>query len=618
MQSLKYKKNIDGLRGISVLAVIIFHLNSEFLPGGFIGVDIFFVISGYLISKIILEKLENKEFKISEFFWSRVRRILPMLMFILVIFTPLIFYLLPSVMISISKSILSSLFFISNFFFYFESGYFGDAVNLKPYIHLWSLSVEEQFYIIFPLYCLLFYKKKYFILSITSFFLLSLFLSNFVSHNYPNANFFFTPTRAWEILFGVLLMFFEKRKFIISDHIINLLCSLSLVIIFFSFFHITNLDNIPNYKLIPPILATGILIIFGDKNNFIKKIICNKVIIFIGLISYSLYMLHQPILAFNKHFNFFEENLFTNIFFIICLIGLSTFTWKFIEKIFRDRNKISNKSFVYIITFFTLIILLINTIIIKSDGFIDNFKEEDKYLALLNPKIQGRYVSKKFNSLSKNKFGENKQKNIYVIGDSHSQDFINMVFENEYFEGYNVNTSPFNIECYLKFINKLSKNQKNKIRYCKHDVPSNLDQANSIFLVNVWEPWIVPEITKILNNEVFLDKKIYIIGTKNFGTININDLLKKSQLERKKLKFKLPKKYIELEKNLKNLSQDIIYISPYKSYCNENFECSIFNNNNKLISYDGGHLTKDGAKFIGKYLFDNNHLNDYKIFNKND
>ena len=115
-----------------------------------------------------------------------------MLMFILVIFTPLIFYLLPSVMISISKSILSSLFFISNFFFYFESGYFGDAVNLKPYIHLWSLSVEEQFYIIFPLYCLLFYKKKYFILSITSFFLLSLFLSNFVSHNYPNVNFFFT------------------------------------------------------------------------------------------------------------------------------------------------------------------------------------------------------------------------------------------------------------------------------------------------------------------------------------------------------------------------------------------------------------------------------------------
>ena len=119
MQSLKYKKNIDGLRGISVLAVIIFHLNSEFLPGGFIGVDVFFVISGYLISKIILEKLENKEFKISEFFWSRVRRILPMLMFILVIFTPLIFYLLPSVMISISKSILSSLFFISNFFFLF-------------------------------------------------------------------------------------------------------------------------------------------------------------------------------------------------------------------------------------------------------------------------------------------------------------------------------------------------------------------------------------------------------------------------------------------------------------------------------------------------------------------
>ena len=190
MRGIDYKKNIDGLRGISVLAVIFFHLEPQLFPGGFIGVDIFFVISGYLISKIICTQIDKKEFKIINFITSRSRRILPMLFFILLVFFPLLFFLLPAKMISISESILSSIFFVSNILFYLESGYFGEAVNLKPYIHLWSLSVEEQFYIIFPIFCLLFYKKKFFLVSLIILFLISFFLANFFGPKFPNANFF--------------------------------------------------------------------------------------------------------------------------------------------------------------------------------------------------------------------------------------------------------------------------------------------------------------------------------------------------------------------------------------------------------------------------------------------
>ena len=617
MEKADYKKNIDGLRGISVLAVILFHLEPNFLPGGFIGVDIFFVISGYLISKIILNKLEIGEFNILSFFMSRARRILPMLLFVLIIFSPLIFFLLPSRMISVSESILTSLFFVSNIFFYWESGYFGEAINLKPYIHLWSLSVEEQFYIIFPIYCILFYKKNYFLISLVSLFLISFFLANILGPKFPNANFFLTPTRVWEILTGVFFMLFEKKKINLNSKFSNAICLASLAAIILSFFYTDNLDNIPNFKLLPVIIGTGILIIYGEKNNIIEKLICNRVLIFIGLISYSLYMLHQPILAFNKILNFFDESVITKILFFILLILLSSITWKFIEQPFRNIKKISTKKFLYIIIFIGTTVVILNTIILKTEGLIYKYKEEDKYLALLNQQTQGRYVSKKFNSLSNNKFNKLDKKNIYVIGDSYAQDFINMVYENNYFKGFNVNTASFSIECYLKFLNRQKFNDLSKLDKCKNNIPEDLIYSDSIFFVNVWEEWIIKYLKEITKNPVFSNKKIFIIGTKHFGKIKINKLIKMSEKERKNYKFKMPLSFIEIDRKTKFELSDDVYISTFKSHCDNNFNCSIFTLKNKLISYDGGHLTKFGAKYFGYNLFKNKNLHIYKNLNNN-
>ncbi len=615
MEKTEYKKNIDGLRGISVLAVIIFHLEPNFLPGGFIGVDIFFVISGYLISKIILNKLEIGEFNILNFFISRARRILPMLLFILIIFSPLIFFLLPSKMISVSESILTSLFFVSNIFFYWESGYFGEAINLKPYIHLWSLSVEEQFYIIFPIYCILFYKKNYFLISLISIFLISFFLANVLGPKFPNANFFLTPTRVWEILSGVFFMLFEKKKINFNSKFSSFICFVSLIGIILSFFYINNLDNIPNFKLLPTIIGTGILIIYGEKNNIIKKLICNKALVFIGLISYSLYLLHQPLLAFNKNLNFLEENFIIKIFFLIILIFFSAITWRFVEQPFRKLKKISNKSFLYIIIITSSLIIISNSFILKTDGLIYKFKKEDRYLALLNPQTQGRYVSKKFNSLTNVKFNKLERKNIYVIGDSHAQDFINMAYENNYFNGFNVNTSSFGIQCYLKFINKIIINDLNKIKKCKNKIPEDLIYSDTIFLVNVWETWILKYFDEIFKNPVFFNKKIFIVGTKHFGNIDINEILKLSKIEKDKYKFKLPNKHIELEIKIKSILKSINYVSPFDAYCDESLDCLIFTDENKLISYDGDHLTNFGAQFFGKNLFEKKVLRKYKDFN---
>ena len=599
-----YKKNIDGLRAIAVISVIIFHLDPILLSGGFIGVDIFFVISGYLISKIITVKIDNKNFKISEFFMARARRILPMLFFILLFFFPLIFFLLPSKMISISQSILSSLFFVSNIFFYLESGYFGEAINLKPYIHLWSLSVEEQFYIIFPLYCILFYKKKYFLYSLFFIFFISFFLATGFNQNYPNANFFLSPTRIWEILFGIFFMFLEKRKLNINLYIIEIISFISLFIILLSFIFLDNLDNIPNIKLFPALLSTGVLILFGNKTKFIKAILCNKHLTFIGLISYSLYMLHQPILAFNKNLVLLEENLIFKILFLILLILISSFSWKYIEQPFRNSKKISNKLFLIIISTILVVIIAINLTVIKTSGFISNYKEEVRPMALLNPLTQGRYVSTKFNLLKDNKLDKKNKQNILIMGDSHAQDFINMAYENDYLKGYTVKTKDFHIECYSKFINKKNEKINSKVKSCKSKIPESLNYANTIVFINVWEDWLIDYFNEIINNEIFNNKKIYIIGVKTFGKIDIKKLINLSDKERLDYKFKLDDKWIKIDEKFKSILPSETYVSPYNAYCNQNLDCRIFTNNNELISYDGGHLTKMGAKYLGKKLFE--------------
>ena len=609
-----YKKHIDGLRALSVISVIIFHLDHNFLPGGFIGVDIFFVISGYLISKIITSKIDKNEFNISIFFISRARRILPMLFFILIFFFPLIFFLLPSKMISISESILTGLFFVSNIIFYWQSGYFGEAINLKPFIHLWSLSVEEQFYIVFPIYCILFYKKKFFLSSLIGFFIISFILANSFGAQYPNANFFLTPTRIWEILSGVFFMFFEKKKISINSKILDLACSAALVIIISSFILLNNLDNIPNIKLLPTIISTGVLIIYGANSNVVQKILCNKPVVFIGLISYSLYMLHQPILAFNKNLILFEENILFKIIFFIVLVFISSLTWKFIEQPSRNYKKISTKKFLIVVSLISTVILISNIVILKTDGFVSKYKEEDRYLALLNPIVQGRYVSKKFNTLIKKKFKNLSEQNVIIMGDSYAQDFTNMAYENNYFKGFNVKTAPFHAECYLKFLNNNKTTNSGKLKKCTDEIPSDLINAKSIFFINIWEPWILNSLNDILNNPIFLNKKVFIIGTKNFGEINIRKLLKLSIDDRLNYEFKLSDKEVNLEKEIKSLLRSKSYISSFEIYCNQKFNCKIFTNNNEIISYDGGHLTKQGAKFFGQKLFENDNLRMYKNY----
>lgn len=202
---MRYRAEIDGLRAVAVISVILFHAGFEFFSGGFVGVDIFFVISGYLITTIILAELDAGKFSIVNFYERRARRILPALYLVLAACMPFAWLLLlPSDMMSFSKSLLTISAFISNIFFWSERGYFGTATELKPLIHTWSLAIEEQYYPIFPILLIVLANKRrvFLIVTLTVAGVVSLGLSAWLTKVHADSAFYLLPTRLWELLIG--------------------------------------------------------------------------------------------------------------------------------------------------------------------------------------------------------------------------------------------------------------------------------------------------------------------------------------------------------------------------------------------------------------------------------
>jgi len=377
---LTYRPEIDGLRAIAVVAVILYHaqitiFGHQPFEGGFIGVDIFFVISGYLITSIILKELVTTgSFSFRYFYERRIRRILPALLFVMLASLPFAWmYLLPSSFIDFSKSILYSLGFSSNFYFHYSGQQYGaESGLLKPFLHTWSLSVEEQYYILFPIVFLVIFKyfRKYLIHILILGFVVSLGLADWGSRKHLSFNFYMLPTRGWELLAGSILAYFEITKGHRSKNkTLNLILpatGLLLIghyILFFNdeMFH-------PSFYTLFPIIGVCLIIWFSNKDGFITKILSIKLFVGIGLISYSLYLWHYPIFAFSRITNFTDANILQILFLVGSVLIISIISYFFIEKPFRDKK--SNFLKILIILIISILALFIfNLTSIFKEGF---------------------------------------------------------------------------------------------------------------------------------------------------------------------------------------------------------------------------------------------------------
>ena len=494
-----YRDDIDYLRAISVIAVIFFHFELSF-TGGFLGVDVFFVISGYLISQILIkQKIKNfklKEFK--NFYIRRILRIVPMLLFICLIIYPICYFLfLPNQLVEFAESVTSTVMMISNFYFWSNSGYFNTASNLKPLLHTWSLSIEEQFYLIFPLFlfvCFKYLKLNKITLLISSISLLSFVLANFsgyVSSEYKPTEFylnqhnyfsFYWPTgRIWEFGLGYLAFYLKQKKNNKNIYISNL----GLFLIFFSFFYFNEKSLTPSIYTLVPTFGTFLFLTYNDKNNVVNLIFKKIHLSFLGQRSYNLYLWHYPLYSIFISHEMIKNNIINKISIIIVLIILSIISYEFIEKKIRYGSEKVRSYSIIIILFLNLLLVAISFVTIKSDGFLDNFysnlgENKDKVIELYNAfNSSGKTHKSKcqiyINNLSKldshiiDNCEKELKKIIIVFGDSHAQDLYNAFAQNlpnELIIGIKFSRNQsYEVNLYDEtFFNFLEKNKKN-IKY---------------------------------------------------------------------------------------------------------------------------------------------------------
>ena len=344
---MKYRAEIDGLRALAVVPVIFFHASFDFVSGGFVGVDIFFVISGYLITTIIINDIEKNCFSFYNFYERRARRILPALFFLMLVCIPFAWaWMVPGQMKDFSQSLFAVSLFASNFLFWKESGYFDAAVDEKPLIHTWSLAVEEQYYVFFPIFLFFIWRfgknRVFWIIALMA--LTSFILSEWGWRNKNTANFFLSPSRAWEILAGSISALIVQKTGVKKNEIISLL---GLICIFYSFIFYDETTPFPSIYTLIPVTGVVLVIIFADQHTLVAKFLSTKLLVGLGLISYSAYLWHQPLFAFARIRLLNEPSNFIKMLIIVFSLIIAFFSWKFIEKPFRIKKKFSKKKYFY-------------------------------------------------------------------------------------------------------------------------------------------------------------------------------------------------------------------------------------------------------------------------------
>ena len=675
---MTYRKDIDCLRGISVLAVILYHFKFDYFSGGYLGVDIFFVISGFLITSIILKEMSLEKFSIITFYERRIRRLFPAL--IVVIITTFFLFEMIFLETEIKKlvnSIISTILFYANFYFQDIGSYFSPLNEQQPFLHTWSLSIEEQFYLFFPIFLVLFFKKINLVFILTFLFaLFSISLSQFggnlkLSYPYiensfsffalPQFAFYFTLTRIWEILAGCLLalFIFKSKKNFENKYLVFL----GYLLIFLSIFLFDRNTLHPSIITLIPIIGTLLVLAYSSENFNCKGVFVlfnNFILLKVGLISYSLYLWHQPIYQFFNQIYFLDTNNLAKFLIIFLLLILSFFSFKFIEQPFRDKKKISQKNiFIFYILSTVLIILFcfyslhLRDFSKKYSNLVYDISNSSRY-----------YENNNFNcSTSAENYispddacilGNEQKIELALIGDSHL-DLISIELEKE-LTLLGVSAYQFSYGGCVPSLNLKVYNDK---RYtCNRyftEVLNKLENETNIKKIVLFSRWsfnlkgerfnnqeggieigsghyFIPIQTDILlekkkrqeiilkNIEIFikkiknLDKDIYIVmPTPEMGWEIPNNLARvlhfKNKIEKntlsisKKVFSERNREIYEFFINLKkNYNLNLIY--PNDIFC-DNLRCYSHKNNIPLF-FDDDHLNMEGAKLLSKKII--NHI----------
>jgi peptidoglycan/LPS O-acetylase OafA/YrhL len=580
---MEYRREIDGLRALAVLSVILAHAGVEIFSGGFVGVDIFFVISGYLITTIILNELEKDEFEIVKFYERRARRILPALflvMFISTIFGYLL--LMPDEYKNLGQSLVATSIFSNNILLGITSGYWDLASEFKPLLHTWSLGVEEQYYIFYPILILLAWKfnQKIIPLLLWISFIISIsFAIWFVSIS-PSWSFYLLPTRAWELVIGGITVLFMRSRPNISENFLvsNIFSFLGFLAIITSVIFFDETTPAPSYPFLLPTIGAVLIIIFSQPKTLTYHILSHKWMVFTGLISYSLYLWHQPFFAYLRAYSKEEPSVTAFLALIPIIFIISYLTWMYIESPFRNKKLINRKTIFTFSILGNLFFIIIGLYLNQSYGMSNRAFTPDVTKDDMDKRI---YNHKAYNFKS-DAFSDSGKTKILIIGNSFARDFVNITTETFDIGNHEIIYRPYLKHCILPYDNVLSEKL-----YSKADV---IVFSSGGFDKNC----LAQDIEYAKNN----GKDIFYIGTKYFG-YNLNWVIRLDEEEKANRYNTITDSIIKSDMEMEATIPAENYISLLKPILVEN-TVPITDELGRMISTDRVHLTKYGAIYLGK------------------
>ncbi|MGB2833342.1 MAG: acyltransferase [Methylotenera sp.] len=560
VQEKMYRNDIDGLRAIAVLAVIVFHFG--FLPNGFLGVDVFFVISGFLITGIIFKEINDNRFSVINFYLRRTRRIIPLALFVTLVALVLgIGTMLPDDLENLSQSVIATNLFSNNILQAITTKNYWDIANeYKPLMHTWSLGVEEQYYFLYPLLFVLVGKKKSsWLLPIISAFAatsLILYLLPFPEFQKFYQIFF----RFWELAAGGIAAIALKNKLI--DHKYSVPLSLFLIILLcFDFPFITKQLAL----LITVLITLGILVSSNNKN----PILDNKLLVAVGKISFSLYMWHQLLLAYTRYFLVQELHTKHLVVIFVLTVILSVISYLFIEQPFRNKNKINTRNLLLILGVVFFLTNALSMYIYQNSGVLKDIPQlgikKSEVERNMHAKYNARIVGYDHNFTNENKI------KVLVIGNSFGRDWANVLLESKYANDLDIS-----------YIDNPDNHKELRARE---------EEANVIFYADS-----TPELHQVRNK--ISETKLWVVGIKNYGTSNgIFYNFKGDDYYKQRTSIK--KEYLENNKILRQ-EWGNKYIDIIGKVIDDNDTVPVFTPFKQFISQDCRHFTKAGAQYYAQ------------------
>ena len=589
-ERVAYRREIDGLRALAVLPVVFFHGGLHGFQGGYVGVDVFFVISGYLITTIIREDLSNGNFSVARFYERRARRILPALFLVMLVSLAFGYQaLMPDDLKNFGQSLVATTLFSNNILLAITSGYWDLASEFKPLLHTWSLGVEEQYYVVIPILLLLLWRTKSSAkntaITLALLFFISILSMVILSNIIPRWEFYSLPTRAWEILLGALgALYLQHAK---QDrpqgrfaHAAGLLGLSLIVVAIFTFS-----ERTPSMLMTLPTMGALLIILFVHGAGIVYSILASRAMVFIGLMSYSIYLWHQPVFAFTRALSVREPQWYVFTLLVPVILLLSYGSWRLVEKPFRDRGRVSTRKIVGLALTFGLLFIGSGIYLNSTYGLLSRVYGPGVTVAEMDKRIYNERVF----DLKSSEFIADSRKKILIVGDSFARDFANITLESFDTSSVQLIYRDDLTRCIEPFASTLSE--------------TLFTSADVIVFANMQDRGV--NVGKCVQKDLSFagssGKQLFYVGSKDLG-YNLNWLIWLDRSARASQYNPIADSYIDIDREMAETIPPPNFISLLAPVVKQGPRVPITDADGRLLSTDRKHLTKFGAIYFGRQV----------------